>query len=315
MQAETKICQNCKKDFTIETEDFNFYEKMKVPPPTWCPECRLIRRFSFMNVWSLYKRTCARCDENTLSVYSMDKPNIVYCDPCWWGDSWDGREYAMNYDPSKNFFDQLHELFLKTPFQALDNGQSSNKNSQYVNGTAYQRNCYMNFWADYCENVFYSSYENHLKDSIDCLRMKDSELCYESIGCNKCYRTFFSEECDSCTDIWFSRACSGLVNCFGCINLRNKSYCIWNKQYSRDEYFKKLKEMKLDSREALENIWKSAIEFFNKYPRRAYTGTSLNVDVSGDYIYESKNTHDAYLVLGTKDSRYTKFISVAKAEN
>ena len=315
MQAETKICQNCKKDFIIESEDFNFYEKIKVPPPTWCPECRLVRRFSFMNIWNLYKRSCARCGENTLSTYSSNKPNIVYCNPCWWGDSWNGSEYAMNYDPSRNFFEQLHELFLKTPFQALDNEQASNKNSEYVNGTAYQRNCYMNFWADYCENVFYSSYENHLKDSVDCLRMKDSELCYESIGCNKCYRTFFSEECNSCTDVWFSRACSGLVNCFGCINIRNKNYCIWNQQYTREEYFKKLQEFKLDSRLALDNLRETVFAFWKKYPNRFYIGNSLNVNVSGDYIYESKNTHHAYLVGGVEDSRYIQFISVAKASD
>jgi hypothetical protein len=27
-------------------------------------------------------------------------------------------------------------------------------------------------------------------------------------------------------------------NCFGCISLRNKSYCILNKQYSKEEYEK-----------------------------------------------------------------------------
>ncbi len=43
--SENKICQNCQKDFKIESEDFNFYEKIKVPTPTWCPECRMIRRF------------------------------------------------------------------------------------------------------------------------------------------------------------------------------------------------------------------------------------------------------------------------------
>jgi hypothetical protein len=32
---ETKICQNCKKNFIIEPDDFGFYEKIKVPPPTF----------------------------------------------------------------------------------------------------------------------------------------------------------------------------------------------------------------------------------------------------------------------------------------
>jgi hypothetical protein len=29
-KSETKICQNCKKEFVIEQEDFNFYEKIKL---------------------------------------------------------------------------------------------------------------------------------------------------------------------------------------------------------------------------------------------------------------------------------------------
>ncbi|KKQ23775.1 MAG: hypothetical protein A3G45_02270 [Candidatus Staskawiczbacteria bacterium RIFCSPLOWO2_12_FULL_37_15] len=41
-EAEIKNCQNCKKDFTIEPDDFAFYEKIKVPPPVNCPRCRFI---------------------------------------------------------------------------------------------------------------------------------------------------------------------------------------------------------------------------------------------------------------------------------
>ncbi len=56
MKSETKTCQNCKKDFIIEPEDFNFYEKIKVPPPTWCPECRMVRRMVFRDYRVLHKR-------------------------------------------------------------------------------------------------------------------------------------------------------------------------------------------------------------------------------------------------------------------
>lgn len=33
MNQEIKSCQNCKKDFTVEPDDFAFYEKIKVPSP------------------------------------------------------------------------------------------------------------------------------------------------------------------------------------------------------------------------------------------------------------------------------------------
>lgn len=58
MESETRICQKCKKDFIIEPDDFGFYEKIKVPPPTFCSECRMIRRMTWRNERSLFKRTC-----------------------------------------------------------------------------------------------------------------------------------------------------------------------------------------------------------------------------------------------------------------
>lgn len=32
MLIETKQCQNCEQEFTIEPDDFNFYRKIDVPP-------------------------------------------------------------------------------------------------------------------------------------------------------------------------------------------------------------------------------------------------------------------------------------------
>jgi len=80
MESEIKNCQNCKKDFTIESDDFGFYEKIKVPPPTFCPECRLIRRLSFRNERALYKR---KCEIEFETSYSPDRPEIVYCEKCY----------------------------------------------------------------------------------------------------------------------------------------------------------------------------------------------------------------------------------------
>jgi len=315
MDQELKNCQSCKKDFVIEPDDFAFYEKMKVPSPTWCPDCRRMRRFAFTNLWNLYRRPCAKCGKDVITIYSPDKKFIVYCVSCWWADDWDGTEHAIDYNPAKPFLEQVKELNLKTPRLGLESAHLTNTNSDYVNAIAHCKNCYLLFWSDYCENAYYSTFSKSLKDSLDCYRMIDSELCYGSTGCKKCYRTFFSEECDSCTDVWFSRSCSGCTNCFGCINMRNKSYRIFNEQHTREEYFEKLKEFKLNSRIALSEMKKNILEFWVKYPRRVYIGNSLNVNVTGDYINESKNTKDAYMVTNTEDSRFVEFISVASTRD
>ena len=36
-------------------------------------------------------------------MYPPSQKIIVFCQPCWWGDSWDGTEYAMDYDSNKPF--------------------------------------------------------------------------------------------------------------------------------------------------------------------------------------------------------------------
>ena len=150
---ENKPCQNCKKDFVIDEQYVNYYAKINVPHPTWCPECRLVRRLSTHNVWSVYFRNCNKCYKKILSMYNKDVPISVFCNECWWSDGWDGTEYAMEYDPSRNFFEQVRELSRKVPWVAQEVIAPSMVSSEYCNGASYLKNCYMTFWADYCENI------------------------------------------------------------------------------------------------------------------------------------------------------------------
>src|SRR3989338_5415882 len=98
MQSETKThstnsvsstCQNCKNQFVIEADDFGFYEKMAVPPPTFCYDCRNQRRLAWRNNISLYNRTCDLCKKNIVTLYSKESGITAYCNKCWWSDKWD----------------------------------------------------------------------------------------------------------------------------------------------------------------------------------------------------------------------------------
>src|SRR3989344_1617888 len=315
MQSETRTCQNCKQDFRIDTEDFAFYEKIKVPAPTWCPECRMIRRLACHGSWSLFWRNCDKCGKRTLSMYPASQKITVYCQPCWWGDTWDGTEYAMDYDSNKPFLAQVKELSEKTPYPALETTYLTLKNCDFSNSIGYSKNCTLAIWADYCENAYFSSFINGAKDTADSLRIFSSELCYESIGQNKAYRVFYSQECDACTDVWFSRNCYGCMNCVGCVNLRGSSYKIFNEQYSKEEYFKKLKELNLDTRSGINALKKDAEIFWKKFPYRFYMGDTFNLNVTGEYVYGSKNSKEMYNCQGAENCKWCQFITVRPAKD
>ena len=230
-------------------------------------------------------------------------------------DDWDGTEYGVEYDSNQNFFEQWRELRNRTPHFAKDAAYLTLKNCEYTNAIAFSKDCYMSFWADYSESVYYSSLLNTVKDSMDLFRAHKSELCYESVGVTRCNKTHFSNTCDDCVDVWFSRNCYGCTNCFGCVNMRGKSYMIFNQQYTKEDYFEKLKEFTLNTREGLQKALNMAVTFWNSLPYREYTGNSQNVNVSGDYIFESKNARDCFMCSGVEDSRYCQFVSVPKVTN
>ena len=147
-------CTNCNKTFTITDGDFEFYKKVKVSVPTFCPDCRCQRRLVMRNELSLYEDECDLCHKKIISQYSEDKPFKVYCQDCWYGDKWDPLKYGQDYDLNKSFFTQFKELQQKVPRLFAMNVR--NENSEYTNGSAYNKDCYMIFVSDHNENCLYS---------------------------------------------------------------------------------------------------------------------------------------------------------------
>src|SRR3989338_2420901 len=97
-KKENRICQNCKVDFVIEAEDFGFYEKIKVPQPTFCPDCRHQRRLAIRNERVFYYRNCNSCSHKVISYYHPDKKQVVCCPSCWWSDKLAPFVYGRDFD-------------------------------------------------------------------------------------------------------------------------------------------------------------------------------------------------------------------------
>ena len=298
-----KVCQNCKKDFEITNEDLGFYEKLNVPPPTWCSDCRLIRRMTYRNERTLYKSQC-RAEghgEDMISTFSPDKPDRIYCHKAWWGDNWDALDYGRDYDFSINFFEQMRDLWKNVPDIGLFG--INLVDSDYCSICENTRNCYMLVGSDFNEDCSYSSFIFNCKECIDCYLISKSEKNYETIDCLSCFNLKYSRYCETCYDSAFLFNCRNCHDCFNCVNLTNKAYCVNNIQYTKEEYKEKMKSLNLGSSKEIQKSVTDFQEFNLKFPRR-YAKIIKSADVSGDFIENSKKCINCFSVFGgAEDSK------------
>ena len=305
MDNVTKNCQNCKKDFIIEPEDLNFYEKIKVPAPTFCPLCRAQRRMAFRNERVLYKRKSAFTGKEIFTSFSPESGTKIYENEIWLSDKWDPRDYGVDYDFSKPFFVQLFELLKQVPLKSLNivNGV----NSPYTFNITDPKNCYLVFNASYVEDCFYCHGISNSKWCIDTSHLSKCENCYEGFWLTKCTMSIFSSQCENSFNMIFSKNCSGCQDCFGCVNLRKKSYCIFNQQYSREKYLDKIESFNLGSFENLQKIKKQVYEFWIKFPNKYIEGFQ-NTNVSGNYIDHSKEVKNSFMIREGQNLHYCQYL-------
>lgn len=307
-------CKGCKKDFTLLKQDKELLEKFNVLNPNHCPDCRAEQRFAFRNERFLYQRQCDKCSKKIISVFSLEKEYTVYCHDCWYGDKWSATDYGIDYDHNKPFFDQVNELMHQTPHPGSIIEAPTCFNSDYANDASSIKNCYLTFDVSYLEDSFYGESAWKLKNCIDFLNSFDCELSYEISYCTKSYNLFFSEYCANCYDSYFLRDCVGCNNCFACCNLINAKHCIWNKQYSEDEYYKEIKKLKkkLNNYSELKQLQKQFLDFIIKFPKRATRGVK-NDNCTGDNINYSKGCYYCFDSNNSENCRYAyKMMNGAK---
>lgn len=306
-KSENKICQNCKQDFVIEPEDFSFYEKIKVPLPTFCPLCRAQRRLVFRNERKLFRVKNAFTNEDIFSLYPEGCGKKVITREQWFSDNWDAMEYARDYDFSISFFSQFFELEKLVPIYNLNTTLLIN--SPYSGNSSYLKNCYLCFNSNRSEDCMYGNAVDSSKNCIDNSHLSHSELCYECFWLQNCYKCYFTITSSESSNLWFCRDCLGCNDCFGCTNLRKASYCIFNKQYTKDEYLEEIKKMSLNTIPGFKKARESSRIFWSTQPIRSHQGLK-NIDFTGSYVTNSKNVKDSYLIREGENMRYCQYLQV-----
>lgn len=295
-------CVQCSKTFEITQADQDLHTRLMVPTPTHCPDCRTQRRMVWRNERTLYQRTCDLCHKSIISIYDSSGPYTVYCYDCWYSDKWNGLTYGRPVDFSRPFFEQFKELQLQVPrvyAMALDN-----ENSEYTNGSAYNKNCYLIFVSDHNEDCMYAYGILNCRNSLDNLNVTKSELCYQCVGCTNCYDVQYSVDSSNCSNSIFLLDCKGARNCFMSYGLRTAEYVWKNQQLTKEQYQQKWNELQRGSHRTIERL---QLEFENmkkKHTFKYYHGL-LNEASSGDYIERCQNSSECYESYELENCKYS----------
>lgn len=146
--------------------------------------------------------------------------------------------------PRAEITKKLQELRLHSTHPPMHLLNCENTFGDYVQNT---KNCYMCFNAEHVHDGGYLYDEiTKLKDCYDCDHVGESENCYQLMSAYQCYNVDFSWWMVNCRDCEFGFCNNGCSHCFGCVNVRRKEYHILNQPYPKEEYVKKVLEIKND---------------------------------------------------------------------
>ncbi len=295
------ICKNCKSKFILPERGMDICKKLNVPFPDQCRECMFKQRMSWRNENTLYKRPNNTPDSTAeiISIYSKDSPVVVYDQDYWNSDKWDPKEYGQDYDFSESFFKQFYKLYTKVPWPNIR--QWNCVNSIYDNHAKGNKNCYMTFGGTESENCGHSTFNFNCKDTWDVYFSTHLVNCYECVDCHNCYNVRYSRYVRNSTDSYFLYDCVNCSNCIGCVNLRNAKYCIFNEQYSKEEYEQIVKDLDFGNYQTIQELSEKFVEHKNNFPKKFAVNINCQ-NTNGDNSAQVSNSNLVFDVEGPAEN-------------
>lgn len=171
--------------------------------------------------------------------------NLAQREYCWWNEQlsrgeWERRRNEVDLT-DRAVYEQEAERFrtfrLGQPTRAVYGSSFENSSGNYLNQVAA------------CTNSFLVS-ESESLDS--CIWMNQARMCFTVLGFGNHSELLYRSSAigTNTFDVKFSLQCragvreleycmnveAGSTNCFGCVSLRDKHFCVLNRQYSEAEY-------------------------------------------------------------------------------
>ncbi|RJQ25857.1 hypothetical protein C4577_04545 [Candidatus Parcubacteria bacterium] len=199
---------------------------------------------------------------------------------------------------AKIFLEELQKIIWSQPKTPFRSNYTENCEGDQLYYCKNMINC---FDCLRCADSTYLFDSMMCTNCFDCDYSSSSELCYECVDADKCFNCDFLEDCSSTRDSSYSYGCKNCHNVFGCVGLQNKSYCIFNRQLTEDEYKEKVEKYK---NLPPEKILKMVSKIKKLYPRTQTHGWSNENSPYGDYVYNSKNCYMCFNMTNSENSGY-----------
>lgn len=203
-----------------------------------------------------YVTACYNCNYLSYSQNCSDclfSENLKGCRNCFLCTNLSNKEYHfMNKPVSKEQYEKLRSDCLGSHRQTARAKEILDKMRteriyKYANAINCEnstgdfltncKNCFDCFDVNDSEDCRYVQVGVQTKDILDCSNMYiKPELSYQVLGTIGTYNVHFSLYVFGSQNVFYSQFCHDCSDLFGCVGLRNKHYCIFNKQYSQEEY-------------------------------------------------------------------------------
>lgn len=197
---------------------------------------------------SSYLKNCVGCSDCFGCVGLQNKKYHIF------NNEYTREEYLTELEKYKNttsyeIHNKLNEI-EKTQIKKAYNGY--NCENVFWDFLYYSKNSSFVYDLKYCEDVKYCATLEKFINCQDCnYSVQYCEKSYQTLACNG-YHLIGCHFCfNDCSELYYCDNCYSCTNCFGCIWLVNKEYCIFNKQYTKEEYFNLLPKLI----EHMQNTW------------------------------------------------------------
>ncbi|HEY5713847.1 MAG TPA: hypothetical protein VIT68_00680 [Candidatus Gracilibacteria bacterium] len=190
---------------------------------------------------------------------------------------------------AKAFFSELRKDRTAKYAEILN---SENCTGDFISNSKNCQDCYDMSDSQDCRYVHVGV---NIKDCVDCSNMYlKPELSYQVLGTINTYNVHFSLYVFDSSDMWYCEQCYNSKNCFGCIGLRNKEYCIFNKQYNKESYESMVARIIAHMQKSAEwgqffPAWMSPF-FYNKSLAHEYFPLSKAEAENRNYRWEEEST-------------------------